>query len=222
VSSKAGVLEPLRVRIRRFQFIVGLGFLSLVMGSILSVSLTMRLQARVQSLPLGLMRMVMAVALENLWVLAVLPVLCYGAARVLDLRPWKTAVGAAVSGAVFIVALDFVRDGADGLWSGGLPSVLRLVSFVAGIALTGRAVMMGRADASVVAKKVEAKAEARKSEYDEFLKAAEQAGARLEQREGAAPASTAVTSLPAEAPVSAPEPSTEATPANDVSKTPAA
>lgn len=239
MNSKPGVLEPLRVRIRRFQFIVGLGFLSLVMGSVLSVSLTMRLHTRVQALPVGLMRLLVAVVLENLWVLAVLPVLCYGAARVLDLKPWNTAVGAAMSGALFVIALDFARDGVDGLWLGGLASVLRVVAFVGGVVLSARAVVKGRASAGEQSKKAQAKAQDRKSEYDEFLKAAEQGGARLEQREAqavasvsapaeapvaeaAVPASAEVTSLPVEPPASQPASESSPAPASDVPKTPAA
>ena len=53
MSSKTSVLQPLRVRVRRFQFIVGLGFLALMGGSVLSVALSVRLATRVQALPAG-------------------------------------------------------------------------------------------------------------------------------------------------------------------------
>ncbi|MCP3140694.1 hypothetical protein [Pyxidicoccus xibeiensis] len=188
MSPKTSVLEPLRVRVRRFQFIVGLGFLALVGGSVLSVSLAMRLSARVQTLPLGFMRVLMAVLLENLWVLGVLPLLCYGAARVMELKPWSTAAGSATSGAVFVLALNFVQSGADGLWLGGLMSVLNLAAFAVGIVLSARAVKLGRAAAAQQTVKAQAKAQERKSEYDEFLRAAEQGGERLEQREAASQA----------------------------------
>ncbi|WP_241759185.1 hypothetical protein [Pyxidicoccus parkwayensis] len=185
MSSKTSVLEPLRVRIRRFQFIVGLGFISLVVGSVLSVSLTLRLSVRVQALPLGGMRLLMAVLLENLWVLVVLPGLCYAAARVMELKPWSTGGGGAASGAAFVLALNYVQSGTEGLWLGGLGSVLNVVAFGVGVVLSARAVMMGRAAASQQVNKAQAKAQERKSEYDEFLRAAEEGGARLEQREAA-------------------------------------
>jgi hypothetical protein len=236
VSSKTSVLQPLRVRVRRFQFIVGLGFLALVGGSVLSVSLALRLSSRVQALPLGFLRVTMAVLLENLWVLGVLPLLCYGAARVMELRPWSTAAGAATSGATFVLALNFIQSGADGLWLGGLTSVLNLAAFGVGVVLSARAVMMGRAAAAQQTVKAQAKAQERKSEYDEFLRAAEQGGARLEQREtvqastsgqpeasrtDAAPASEpAASSGTTSLPVS--EPAAEPTLATDVPKTPAA
>ncbi|WP_223763046.1 hypothetical protein [Corallococcus sp. AS-1-6] len=223
MSSKPGVLEPLRVRVRRFQFIVGLGFLSLVVGAMLSVSLVLRLHARVNALPSDLLRIPVAVVLEDLWVLAVLPVLCYGAARIVALRTWTTAVGAALSGGVFVIALNFVRDGFEGLATGwSFASALRVVAFVGGILLSARAIRAGRAAAEKGSAEAEAKAAARKSEYDEFLKAAEAGGARLEQREGgaAAEAPAASGSGPVAGDSAAPEGS--ASPPGDVPKTPAA
>ncbi|MCP3057575.1 hypothetical protein LXT21_02160 [Myxococcus sp. K38C18041901] len=183
MSPKTSALEPLRVRIRRFQFIVGLGFIALVLGSTLSVSLTLRLSQRVQSLSFAPLKILVAVLLENLWLLAVLPTLCYGAGRVMELRPWKTAAGAAVSGATFVLALGFVQSGADSLWLGGLGSVLNVVAFAGGVVLSARALKLGRDAAAKQTEKTQAKSESRKSEYDEFLRAAEQGGARLEQRE---------------------------------------
>ncbi|RKG83541.1 hypothetical protein D7W82_24960 [Corallococcus sp. CA049B] len=228
MSSKPGVLEPLRVRVRRFQFIVGLGFLSLVVGAMLSVSLVLRLHARVSALPSDFLRIPVAVVLENLWVLAVLPTLCYGAARIVALRPWPTAVGAALSGGVFVIALNFVRDGFEGLTTGwSFASALRVVAFVAGILLSARAIRAGRAAAEKGSAEAEAKAAARKSEYDEFLKAAEAGGAKLEQREGGAaaeaPAAPVVGDSAATAPTGKASSAGETpAPPGDVPKTPAA
>ncbi|WP_223745525.1 hypothetical protein [Myxococcus sp. XM-1-1-1] len=207
MSPKTSALEPLRVRIRRFQFIVGLGFIALVAGSTLSVSLTLRLSQRVQSLSFGPLKIFIAVLLENLWVLAVLPALCYGAGRVMELRPWKTAAGAAVSGATFVLALGFVQGGADALWLGGLGSVLNVFAFAGGVVLSARALKLGRDAAAKQTEKTQAKSEARKSEYDEFLRAAEQGGARLEQREAQVASGTATAATP----------SLEGTPAAEVS-----
>lgn len=183
MSSKTSVLEPLRVRVRRFQFIMGLGFIALIAGSILSVALTLRLSVRIQAVPVGVLRVALAVLLENLWVLGVLPVLCYGAARVMELRPWTTAGGAALTGAAFLNAMAFIQSGVYGLWAGDIGSLFSMAAFAGGVVLSARAVMMGRDAAAQQSVKTQAKAEERKSEYDEFLRAAEQGGARLEQRE---------------------------------------
>ena len=223
MSSKSAVLEPLRVRVRRFQFVVGLGFLSLVLGAMLSVSLVMRLHERVSALPSDLLRLGVAVVLENLWVLAVLPVLCYGAARIVALRPWNTALGAAATGGLFVIALNFVRDGTEGLTQWNLGSVLRLATFAGGIVLSARAIRSGRAAAERGSSAAQVKAEARKSEYDEFLKAAEADGARLEQREqAAAPVAPEAPALAPEAAAADAPPEGTDSPPGEVPKTPAA
>ncbi|WP_208719177.1 hypothetical protein [Corallococcus sicarius] len=224
MSPKPGVLEPLRVRIRRFQFIVGLGFMSLVLGAMLSVSLVMRLHERVSALPFDVLRLCVAVVLENLWVIAVLPVLCYGASRIVALRPWSTALGAAATGGVFVVALNYVRDGSEGLTEWNLGSVLRLGAFAGGIVLSARAIRSGRASAERGSTAAQVKAEARKSEYDEFLKAAEADGARIEQREQAAAPVAPEAPAPAPAPAAAADAPPEGTdsPPGEVPKTPAA
>ncbi|SEL63357.1 hypothetical protein SAMN05444354_107172 [Stigmatella aurantiaca] len=186
MSPTPGMLEPLRVRIRRFQFILGLGFLSLMAGSMVSVSLAYRLSTRIEDLPGELPRLLIGIALQNLWVLAALPLLAYGAARILELKPLSTALGAALSGEFFVLSLDFVRDGLEGLWDGWVGAVLRLLAFALGVFLSYRAVVSGRAASARTAAAAQARAEAQKAEYAEFLREAEKAGER-----SAAPRDTA-------------------------------
>lgn len=183
---KKALLEPLRVRVRRAQFIVGLGFLALVMGSVLSVALALRLMGRVDALPAGVLRFGLALVLEKLWVLAVLPVLCYGAARIIELRPWTTALGAAFTGQMFLLALEFVREGVDGwLERGWLVTAVEWGVTAVGVVLSQRAVVRGRADAGKQAEQAQQQAAARKDEYAEFLREAERAGEKSAQREAA-------------------------------------
>ncbi|MCY1045961.1 hypothetical protein OV208_31905 [Corallococcus sp. bb12-1] len=217
MSSKPGVLEPLRVRIRRFQFIVGLGFLSLVLGAMLSVSLMVRLKEGVGALPSDFLRLVVTVVLQDLWVLAVLPALCYVGSRIVPLRPWSTALGAAATGGFFVVALSFVSDGGDALTEGwGLASALRLGTFVGGALLSAQAIRVGRTAAERGSSVAQVKSVARQSEYDEFLKAAEADGARMEQRDQAAAAAAAA---PAASPAT---PEGQDSPPGEAPKTPAA
>jgi hypothetical protein len=184
VSSAKAILDPLRVRIRRLQFTVGIGFLALVMGSVVSVALTLRLMERLQALPFAFLRLGIGLVLAKLWVLAVLPLLCYGAARIIELRPWPTALGAAFTGQCFLLALDFIRGGVDG-WveRGWLVTLLDWVVFAAGVVLTQRAVVSGRADAGKQSEQAQQQAAAKKDEYAEFLQAAERAGEKIAQRE---------------------------------------
>ncbi len=200
MSSKSpGILDPLRVRIRRFQFIVGLGFLALVVGSVLSVSLSVRLLARVQALEVEALRILIVLLLENLWVLGVLPLVCYGAARILELRPLTTSLGAALSGELFILALDFVREGVDGLWQGWMATSLRLTAFSVGVLLSYRAGVRGRAAAEAGAARTRAQAEARKGEYMEFLREAERGAEKSAQREAERAAAASAGGAPAPA-----------------------
>lgn len=213
MSAKKGSLDTLRARARRAQFIIGLGFLSLMLGAILSGSLAMRLSQRLQALPGSTLRMLVGVVLEELWVLAVLPVLCYGAARIVELRPLSTALGGALSGLVFVLALEFVREGTLWTSAGWRVQLLRAVAFGLGVWLSHRAVVRARAASAQRADEARAQAEARKSEYDEFLREAERDGERVAQREAERAAAVARTDAPAPA-----EPaSTEAAPAEAVS-----
>jgi len=230
VNSSKPLLEPLRVRLRRFQFIVGLGFLALILGSILSVGLSQRLVGRVQALPFEWLRFAIGLGVQKLWVLAVLPGLCYGAARVIDLRALPTALGAAVSGQVFILALEFVQDGVDG-WveRGWLVISLEWAVFALGVWLSQLAVKRGRTVASARDALVRERASVRSDEYAEFLREAERAGEKSAQRDeaksvavaDASGASAPAPSSPAEVP-GASTPESPESASQDVSKTPAA
>lgn len=202
------ILDPLRVRVRRFQLTMGLGFISLVIGSVFTGSFTHRVVERAQDLPY-LLYALLAVVLSNLWVLGVLPLICYGAARVLELRAMSTALGAAFTGQFFVMAVQTASGGVEGLWGGWVPFTMQVAAFFGGVLLSYRAVLQGRAAAVKGAQKVKAQAESRKSEYDEFLREAERAAEKTAQREAeraaAAAAGPAATEAPAP-PSAAPTP----------------
>ncbi len=182
MSTKPRAFDSLRVRIRRFQFIVGLGFLSQIIGPLITVALAQRLSQRIQDLP-GILQLIIGIPLQNLWAIAVLPLLCYGAARIIELKPLSTAVGAVLSGEVFVLALNFAWGGLEGILPGVGAVALQVSILAAGVLLSYRAVLKGRADAAKGAAKAQAEAEARKSEYQEFLREAERAAEKTAQRE---------------------------------------
>ncbi len=182
MSTKPRAFDSLRVRIRRFQFIVGLGFLSQIIGPLITVALAQRLSQRIQDLP-GILQLIIGIPLQNLWAIAVLPLLCYGAARIIELKPLSTAVGAVLSGEVFVLALNFAWGGLEGILPGAGAVALQVSILAAGVLLSYRAVLKGRADAAKGAAKAQAEAEARKSEYQEFLREAERAAEKTAQRE---------------------------------------
>ena len=185
-TQKTSILEPLRVRVRRIQFTVGLGFLALVVGSVLTGSLSLRLGGRVGVLPSWLIDFVLAPALRHLWALAVLPVLCYGAARIIELRPWATALGAAATGLCFTLAVELTTHGVDGwLAAGGLSLVWEGGVIAGGVVLSQRAIVRGRAEAGRQEQQARQQASARQDEYAEFLREAERAGEESARREAA-------------------------------------
>ncbi|AKJ02088.1 hypothetical protein ATI61_108524 [Archangium gephyra] len=187
-TQKKSALDPLRVRVRRIQFTVGLGFLALVIGTALTLSLTLRLTDRIGALPSWVIDFFLAPVLRHLWVLAVLPVLCYGAARVIELRPWATALGAAATGLCFTLAIEFTSNGIEGwLEAGGLSLLLELGVVAGGVVLSQRAVVRARADSGKQETKAQQQASARKDEYAEFLREAELAGEKIAQREATKP-----------------------------------
>lgn len=185
-TQKTSVLQPLRVRIRRVQFTVGLGFLALVMGTTLTGALSLGLSGHVGALPSWAIDFLIAPVLRHLWALAVLPVLCYGAARVIELRPWATVLGAAATGLGFSLAIEFTSDGVAGwLAAGGLSLVLELGVVAGGVVLGQRAIVRGRADAGKQEKQARRQASTREDEYAEFLREAEREGEKIAQRDAA-------------------------------------
>lgn len=225
-TPKKAVLEPLRVRIRRAQFIVGLGFLALVLGSVLAGSLGVRLAPRLEAMSSQGLVYVIGLAVRNLWVLGVLPLLCYGAARVLELRSWSTAVGAAMTGQAFLLAIEFVRNGVEGWVERGWPvTAVEWGVLGVGVVLSQRAVVRGRAAAAKQTEQAQQQASARKDEYAEFLREAERAGEKIAQRESTEGQGAPVQSLPVPEQAVAPAASGAETPEQkpeDAPKAPAA
>ena len=221
MSTSKAFLDPLRVRLLRLQFTVGLGLFAWMLGSFLGSVLYMRLMGRIQSLPFDLLRIGLELTLKNLWVIGVLPLLCYGAARVVELRPWPTALGAAFAGRFFLFVILFVSAGIDGWLKGGwVVATMDWLVFAGGVVLCHRAVLRGRADAGSQAEKAREQAATKQDEYAEFLREAERAGEKIAQREAASAESQGavvhVQPTPEQAPESA-EPKPE-----DASKAPAA
>jgi hypothetical protein len=184
VSTSKALFDPLRVRLLRILFTGGLGFVALVLGSMLSATLYLRFAVRVDSLPFAFLRLLLHVMRGNLWVLLVLPLLCYGASRIVELRPWSTALGAALSSRLFLLTVEFVSAGVDG-WvdRGWVVALVEWSVFAVGVVLSHRAVLKGRADASSQAEKAQAQASTKQDEYAEFIREAERAGEKIAQRE---------------------------------------
>jgi hypothetical protein len=176
-------MDKFRDRVRRLMFMVCLGFGAYVAGNIFSFQLFNRLTPRLAASG-AVIRFIVPTLVGELWAIAVLPLFCYGAARVIELRPWTTAVAGLITGETFSIALQVISTGLDMPWRFLLAQA---VGLAVGVVASAQAVRRGRAAAlrgEEVAKKT---AEARKSEYDEFRRAAERTAERVEAQ-AAAPA----------------------------------
>lgn len=195
-SRPPALLDPLRVRIRRLQLIVGIGFLSLVVGSITTAALSAKIAPRIEGLESGWMRFALSMLVAGVWAYAVLPLFCYGAARVVELKPWPTAIGAAITGELFTLAIFFVTGALSTAESSLRVLLPRLFLLAAGITLSAFAVRRARADSAGQEEKAKAAAVAKKDEYAEFTREAERIAAKhdLPRDEPSAVAATAPTS----------------------------
>lgn len=176
-------LAPLRDRLRRIQFVIGLGFAALVLGAMIQAAIVVRVMERLEDSHVAVMLLVHALV-SRLWVYAVLPLICYGAARIIPLRPLSTALGAAVVGELFYVALDFVTGALSFNREFLIQAAIRIVTLAAGVAISVHAIRRGRAEAEAGQQKVRAAAEAKKEQYAEFAREAERVAALNEERRG--------------------------------------
>lgn len=180
-QKRKSALEPVRARALRIQFVVGIGFLAWVAGEILASGLMMRLGPRLEAMGPWAAYLVVSL-IARLWVLAVLPAIAWVAARVLALKPLSTALGAAITGELFGLALIFVSQGWDGLYEGYGPLALHAGTLALGILLTMRAIRAGRTAAHRAQEAAAKIAEEKKKEYAEFAAEAERIAARSEEK----------------------------------------
>jgi hypothetical protein len=169
--------ENTRALIRRFQLVVGLGFLACAGGLMLSLAIGNRLHDVIPNLrPLALAQ-VIAMAIRQLWEYAVLPLVCYGAARIIPLSPWRTAAGAMATGELFLLALDYFT-GMSGMWfHAPLLLVLHALSIGGGLWLSAIAIRRAGEGAAKAQKLALEAAERKRHEYDEFTREAERVAA---------------------------------------------
>jgi len=172
---------------------MGMGFTAFVVGAVLSVALFFRLGPRIQALGSPVVAFVLQLFIEHLWVVAVLPLFCYGAARIIELRPWSTAIGAMLVGEGFLLALRIVSTGLEGFTDPGVHEGGQLSMLVLGVLASRWAVGKGRAAAVRAQEASAGAANAKKSQYDEFAAEAE----RLASMHEANPIATAGATTPA-------------------------
>lgn len=170
-------LEQTRSLIRRFQLVVGLGFLACAGGLMLSLAIGNRLHDVLPNLRPVWLAQVVAIAISQLWEYAVLPLVCYGAARIVPLAPWSTAVGALATGELFLISLDYFT-GMTGRWfHAPLLLALRLISIAGGLWLSATAIRRAAESTARAQRLALEAAEKKRHEYDAFTREAERIAA---------------------------------------------
>lgn len=218
MSQRPTTLQALSARVRRFQLVLGIGLGSAVAGGIVSAALVDRLGPRIQALGPGVLALFAHVLVSRLWVLGMLPLVCYLSARIFDLKPWRTAAAAGLAGEAFFLALGLLTGGLDGLLEQWPDLVLNVLTLALGIALGRRAILRGRAAAGRAEEAAKRRVEANKSQYAEYLREAERV-AGLHETSSAKPAGeAAVIQAPAPETAAPAEPPEPAAPALDGTK----
>lgn len=183
----------------RLMFILGLGMVAVILGSVLSVGLAMRLGPRLQGLPLPVLQ-ALDLLIRHLWCLLILPLIVHAAARVADLRVWSTVAGSLLSGSVFLLLLGYLQRGGGGVWRGAWDFISWVLVMGMSALLIRRAVRTGARHREAQAQKAKAQAAAKVSEYDAFRAEAEAQADRHAAREVSGAPSGAETVATGDAP----------------------
>ncbi len=182
--SKPGPLRRVEAALLPFLIAPGLGFLSVVLSSVMTARFVFRLAEGLGESEL--LRISLLTAIGQLWAWALLPLLAWGVARIVQLRPWVVSVGGVGTGLFFVLMLSWLARGADGI-TGEHPLRLALLvlTSAAGVWLTRRAIRVAEAGKARAQQAALEAAEAKKSQYEEFLREAERVASLSEARDAA-------------------------------------
>ncbi len=180
--SKPGPFKRAEAAILPYLVAPGLGFLSIVLSAVLTGPSLLRLAELLRDA--DVLRISALTILGQLWAWAVLPVLAYGVARVVRLRAWVISLGGVGTGLFFVLMLSWLSRGAEGITrEHPLRLALLLLTSAAGVWLTRRAIKAAVAGAARAQETALKAAEAKRSQYDEFVREAERVAALNETRE---------------------------------------
>jgi hypothetical protein len=160
-------IDRFRTAVRRLQLNSGLGLLALVLGDWMAVPLVERLAPRIASAPAVVSQLLLGGLAWGTWCLAALPLLAFGATRLLGLSPWQTGVTGAASGFLIHLVLQYLNAGLDGL--SRVAVVGQLLFAVLGAWATASAVQAGNRAREAVDAKARADAHARAPEVAKSL-----------------------------------------------------
>jgi hypothetical protein len=169
---------------RAITLTVGVGVGAAILGTLVSAKLLGLVESDLQATPLTTMLVWLN---SRLWVLLLLPAFGWLTGRFGATGPLTFGVVGALSGELFSFAL--ATAGSELEWVIGSSSelVARLLSWVAGLALTVFAASRGRAARARADARAQAFAQAQRAEYDAFVARATEGSAEAPKPPDAAP-----------------------------------
>ncbi len=156
---------------------IGLGMVSLIVGSILAAGATPRIGERLGPMESESMAWALGWVLQRLWLFAVLPLFGAVIGRFTEITPLRFALTAGLAGEIFSLLLTAGINGFDYLLGDPKEVIAQVLTLFVGLAITMSAVMAGQSAAAEGQAEADVIAQKRKAEYAEFLAAAEGKGA---------------------------------------------
>jgi hypothetical protein len=160
-------IDRFRTAVRRLQLNTGLGVLALVLGDWVALPLVERTAPRIAAAPAVVSQLLLGGLAWGTWCLGALPLLAFGATRLLGLAPWQTGITGAGSGFLVHLVLQYVNAGVEGL--SGTAVVGQLLFAVLGAWATAAAVTAGNREREAADAKARADAQARAPELAKAL-----------------------------------------------------
>ncbi len=170
MSEKKGKpLARLEAKARQLMLMIGFGFLAYTGGTILSVMLMNRLNNRLAAADNRFLTFAVIVVVGQLWILFVLPALIHLASRFLDLPIWRASIIGALTGTFFNASIRIVSNGIETTFAEPVQNLVWAGCTISGVFFSVWAGRRGRVWAEARQKIADAAAEARKTQYDQFL-----------------------------------------------------
>ncbi len=172
-QKQPGMLKRAEGSARRWVLQLGLGVAAFVLGSIFSSGASSRLGERLGPFESETLAFLFSVAMQRLWLVALLPAFGWAFGRFSEGSPLRFALTAGLSGEVFHLLLLSAMNGFESLWLDVDAAVIRLVTLLVGMALTVLATGAGRRAAAEAQQEANAIAEKQRAEYAAYLAEAE-------------------------------------------------
>ena len=144
---------------------VGLGFVSLVVGSIMSAGVATRFAERLPIMTSPAVSFAFGWVIQRLWLFVLLPLVGWTIGRLTEVKPLRFALTAGLAGELFGVLLYSAINGFEIFYEAPADTLARIVTFFAGLAIVVAAVREGQAAGRVAQAEADAIAAKQKAEY---------------------------------------------------------